>query len=600
MTILLFCVESPDLSLVPRIEQGIVVPMRWELELDPCLAGYDLIDPARWRSIELSNRIQLKLDRAWDSMLSVGEDDLIRDYPYPFYNAMSAIMFWRHIVQSALNEYKPTIVYLPYAAKEISFNIPLEVMAGAFGIFKWARYQVLAQETAKLDVRYFPEACSAQVPGRQELINNWLGIIKREPSFLLAKIRSRVFSSALEIIRRHVKVGTNGIAPSILILGQQNKCKILCDLLDRNSIGYIYQDIANFNKDVYRAALVKSPVNFCFNYQVDTEESVVAWFIELVKLNRTTLHEGIQLVAKQSPYILLTETPSNYLARGLIAEFNRLGKRVVIYPEGAGVDTDETYRFLKNARLENASEFRFCVSAAELEINESKGLPGIVTGYFTSTYDYSEVTKNTVLTTSWFKSFWRTLAPKFVRPIIFFDLDLYADIGVAYAHLRPDSLALHRTIDGIRALVDRGFKVIANLRHRNFYDSLTSRIAREGFVPYMLAPWQELVNEADVVVVYSSSIGLEALALNKPVVVFDPFEYPTYIDAWSSMESDVVRTASNLEDLVGAVGQLIASPKCDFDKYEQFYAKQQHCAVDWIREVLKDRESNPHTMGVHY
>ena len=597
MTTLVFCVERPDLSKVPRDDTVVVVPLRWELALDPSLAGYDLVDPARWQSFELANDIQLDLDRAWESLKAAASDDLIGDYAYYFFNVMCPIMYWRHIVQSALIEYKPIVVFLPEVSKEIAFSMPIDPGAGLFTVIKSGRYLVLAQETTKYNVRYFPEVGSVELSGRRILINNLFGIIKREPLALLIKVVSGVFSLAKAISDKNDRVKLGDKNSNVLVIGQPNKCTVLRYLLESNHISYSYQDEGAFNSMIYRSASRKKPDDFQFTFDVDIVELIASWFIELLKFNRNALREVLKQYAKDSPDILLTDSHHNHLVRGLSEEFNRLGKCSVIYPEGAGFSTDQLYQFNKSYEFSADYLFRFFLSTEELRVSASRGRVGIVTGYFADVLDHTEKYPG-FLILSRVKSNLRSLTPKqFKRPTVFFDLDLYLDIGVGKAHLRPDSLALRRAIVGIRALVDSGFKVVANLRYRYFYDFLMHRISRDNVTLYMLTSWQTLANTSDVVVVYQSSIGLEALGIKKPVVVFDPFEYPTYIDAWSSMESDVVQNASTVEELVSAVGRLIVSPKRDFDKYEIFFAKQQHCAVDWIKKQIESRSSKASIVG---
>lgn len=594
MNILVFCVEKPDITMLPQEGNVTVIPLRWELELYPPLPGYNLVDTAKWRSLELSNRMQQDVDDAWDSVLSGSSDPLMKDYSYYYVNVVTPILFWRHIVKSALNEFKPDIVYLPHPSQERSVTIPLDHGgSGLFYFLKWIRYQVLASEVeaTQAKVRYFSEDGSFEESSKQTILRNLSRVIDVESYYLASRLISRTLEKTQGIINRFLPLKTETRVPQLLILGQPSKCTFLRRLLEHNDIPYIYQDYAAFNKSICGSPTTTLQLTLRFEPGIDIEKLVVAWLDELIKINRNLLSEKISLFAEQAPHIILTDAQHDPLVRRFISESSLLDKRVVIYPEGLGHNTGEIFIFNRKYLHLDLPIFRFTVSREELILTEAEMGPGIATGYLGDTFDYVKDSQTSVGIALRSLSSLRFRERKSFAGVVFFDLDLHIDTGVNRAYFRPDSQALGRAITGIRALIDAGYKVIANLRYYHFYDLLIERISSKNFVLYMLAPWQLLIKGADVVVIYQSSLGLESLAHNKPVVVWDPFDYPAFPDAWSGVGSDVVRVVSVAEDLAKAVNELILSPKKDFDKYERFFAKSQEKAIDWIKEAVMDCNS---------
>jgi hypothetical protein len=98
--------------------------------------------------------------------------------------------------------------------------------------------------------------------------------------------------------------------------------------------------------------------------------------------------------------------------------------------------------------------------------------------------------------------------------------------------------------------------------------------------------------KADVVIHSDSSIGLEALSIKKPIIVWKPFDYPMYSDAYSDIPTDVLRKVTREEDLERAIEELVQSPKKDFDKYEYFLAHEHHRIIDWAKRAVSGARAN--------
>jgi hypothetical protein len=270
---------------------------------------------------------------------------------------------------------------------------------------------------------------------------------------------------------------------------------------------------------------------------------------------------------------LLTDHEDDPKTRLVLDEVSKRGLLAAFFPEGISNYRASLKKLYEPWLWNNPRVKRFTVSdhVTQYLFEHSESTSNITSGYFAT--NGSRISAQMI----------RVLKPFRVgtKIRVLVALELYKSESTLWEEYEYQS-----TMKLLETLSSFNHKVFVKGRHAHMNELLAKRFPELKFYNYI--PWYFLAQMSDVVIHSDSSIGLEALSLGKPVIVWKPFDYPMYSDAYSDIPTDVVRKVTRSQNLDTAIEELVQSPKKDFGKYEHFLAHERHRVIDWAKNAVRE------------
>jgi hypothetical protein len=348
----------------------------------------------------------------------------------------------------------------------------------------------------------------------------------------------------------------------IHVIGQPSKTANLLSELDGGKVPYVYltgipvqgpECELRISYQIASTHALENYLNFRDQNLKDTEPQVRDWS-QQIKVGLLTDHEY---------------DPKTRLA---LDEISKKGLLAAFFPEGIANYRASLERLYESWLWNNPGVIRFTVSnyVSRYLSENSKSISNITSGYFARNESRIATQISRLL----------KLFRISTRIRILVSLDLYKSQSSLWEEYEYQS-----TMKLLETLSSLNHTILVKGRHAHMNALLAKRFPKHKF--YNHVPWYLLAQMSDVVIHSDSSIGLEALSIGKPVIIWKPFDYPMYSDAYSDLPTDVVRKVTRGEELETAIEELVQSPKKDFDKYEHFLAHEHHRVIDWAKNAVR-------------
>ena len=578
-------------SRIPSASDLVVVPM--DISVILALEGRDerLVDISQWFLPADSERVARDLWSDWLQAANSSESALV-NYSYVYQHLASSLHYWQHVVDLAFLRYQPISVALPLACQADS-----TVITTSDDLLLWVRAEILRESARGLEVTYVGAA-------RKPLFSRWrLQFASRDMSWVANVLRvRRVLRSgsaqAAGMRRRASNVALRGGAGGgggettkdvgVVIIGQRTKRVALVDELV-GAVDFEVVDVADILNH-------REPSSMSLRVPISLESGVGAvrglWrFIQALMGEGDGDESQITDFVSGAWKVLLTDHEYDPAVRRLVDLGLASGKSVAFFPEGAQWPVDGGGYLNEPWHHDVPGVTRFLLGDAYADASLPTKQPAseVVTGYLGDTFKQDHLA-DVLVRARWGVS----RKSRRARRNVLVDLFASRGPGLGVAGLPCELLELEYFEEMINSIDSASTRLIVKHRSPRMARYLSRKHRGAGLSFIGAVPWQSALAICDAVLIRDSSIGIESLALGKPVVIYRPVGVTAVCDFWAQVESDVLRVVDSPSGINAALVEVTSGELGDYWRYEPYFSRRQGAAREWVvGQIGRDTPSCP-------
>jgi hypothetical protein len=294
--------------------------------------------------------------------------------------------------------------------------------------------------------------------------------------------------------------------------------------------------------------------------QTSANEGLLKYFWWTVERRRAA-GNMIKAAARGNWRLLITDAQHDPYVRELVREAIAAGKEVALVPEGAISYVGALEPFGGSGLfITDPHVTRFVLNEAERASWIARGTSPdrvFVSGFVGNTRGPRCLVA--VLSKLMIMRALGKLPSANGRTTVLLSFDVFAaEFAIARFGSPSQVELLDQLLQVLEVLLASGCRVVAKTRDPHVNSELQVRFVGKPVLFTDILSWMLLADRSDVVVVRDSSIGWEALARGKPVVVWNLSDYPSFAEVTlKGISRDWVRTVGEVTDLPGSIAELV-------------------------------------------
>ena len=537
----------------------IIIPLNAMLMLDPEYEAYQIANIGDWFGAGDHAAMHGRVEALWNEFQHcyIGEN---KEYlVYEFHVLATQFVYYQSVVREALTRYRPTEVYCCER-----FDLDNDKLNDLAELSTILRGLVIDEEIGALKRKCVPKYSFGFSSKYSKMTSLGTQFFFRPTSFYLRLLRKMGRSPSKILPIAYFGQVAKGVGLQYLLRTQLGgDAETIDHFLERpEGLGLKYEDKKPINK-----ALIS---NF-LNYATSVEK----------------YYDQCATIAKGPWKLLLTCNHARPLERCLIDAFLSEGKPVGIFSEGVGQQNERMNRYIENFFYWPHNATGFLLSEYLLGFYRKKGLNNsfLVTGYFGSSYDSNKIAE--LFFKGWFRMRGACRRTSNKR-VILYALTALSGHKIArfFCEETPHEVP-HHLHEFLSQVDSSRYTVIVKLHGGDLgLKSLKARYRALDVHWFVNVPWEVLASVADCVVIFHSSVGLESLAMKKPVLIWNPTKRATFASTYSEKVSSVLSHVERKEDIPAALEKLMDHDPRDFSQYEYFFAQAQKSAISWLKDNM--------------
>lgn len=576
MSDLAFCIDKPDQGEFPTPANLVLISRNAKLLLDPNYEKYRFAAVDELISLCDHEKLRNELTEEWSNFQLFASVPTVQHYEYWFSITANSLLYWRHLIRNSLINYCPKIVYLP----ENCFAKPSQISSYS-EFLKWGTYQILKEETKAYNIKLFRETPIKNTKGYHEYFSFRFDVVL-DLIHLFSKLPQVLFARITHELKK---------SKDVIIICQPAKVAGLIRALRQKKVNLTVTNVPEIvgRSNLY-GEISDNPILFSGDETaIFAMQTYFRRFIDNVSLSYPQLRK----FAETDGQLLLTDHETDPYILFLVDEFLRNSKKVAFIPEGTQHHNEATMRFFGYGHYIKPGITKMVLANSEYHFWKSQGIDNelIVTGYLGNTFIFNK----TVYFFTKLLFFIRQLVKGYLhKKVIFLPIEISSDL--AGMHLGTTST--HQQIklfEEFLSKVDfRKYTILAKARDLDMLIKLRMKYNGLDILFTNHLAWQIQAEIADVVVVTNTSIGIESAALNKPLLIWNNTDLPSYADNVANIDHNVIRKVVNSKDLPQTLELLLQNRSKSSTAINYFFERNGiDLAVQWIignRHVTSKRK----------
>lgn len=571
---LVFTVGCPEPKDLPPPSECLIVPLYSELVLDGRLSAWNFNDTQDCLGIQEHHEILVESEKVWQNIIGSNDGLNLEDYSQFFFCTITPILFWKNLIQKAIEKHKPLELIIPFRDEKSALVVGVDLFKERDRFLKFMAYSVLEYECRNygLKIRFASELVKHKESILAHSVNNLSQfcsyILRNGLSNAYRKVINRLFKYDLSLKIKDAPVG-------VLFITQSKKSeRLYTELVSKKiRVGQInYDEFCNFFMPIELSK--RSTLTFGSScIKGDIYGVLAEWIYFSAKFHKDHVQNKIDQWIDRGIGLILTDGEHDYLIRKLMRSLDSRKRNFFILPEGAGNIVSKDQIRAENI-LSDRGLFAWRVLCSRYQLDVYKKLfhskeKRIIGGYFLSYKNFPSSPKKYSRLLKGHKIFTGK------KPVIFLDMYLFNMHGIERPIFQLPFDQQLRIIDSFLDAVDLDrYAVVANLRHQNFLEALQNRY-QDKITIFIDVGWLDLAQYSSLVVTRSSSICSEALFLKIPALIWNPFpEFPDIFESFECIRSPVLQRATNREELTLCMEFLNQKTIQDFDAYTNYISEE--------------------------
>lgn len=543
-------------------------------ELPSGLAGFSDVFSSYIKQSDYED-IREELTKYWGVIVDETTETDLSHYEYYFSLFYTPICFWSLSIKRAINALQPKRLWISEAILEsgvIAINDRFDNQAS---LNQWLLERCVLRHCREsgIETKRYPTQAPASYSRK---------IQKRK--YLLDRVAQRIivaadyFQDVEPLLCKLMDFLSLKRNRRLLMITQKGKSRRLQNALWNNGVKLQIKSYIEAKEEIGAGSF-----DYEYHYISSTREisAIRIWLTTISKYHDNSIDPNIEAFLGKFSNLLVTDGEHHPVVRRINKHIRSGNSRILLtIPEG-GLEAFMSLCSLEDLKLEAHERLARCVlseaSSERLERIGKRGHSLLVLGYDTSL-------RISTFVGSLFRRALKAILEGKKSPIIFYDYPRIADdVGIVRTNAPADIQIINAMKTISAALEATGYPIII---HTHYIDQFR-KYCDNPFVE-SCQHWSVNAMCSDLVITSFSSIAVECLAVGKPVIIWHPYtETKSFFDHLACEDDcrKIMRIVTCIEDLHGAIQDLLNTHKNDFHAAKRFIPWSNHALV--AKEIAK-------------